>query len=238
MGSVGKMVKSSLDRSPNPSLALKGMSKIFRVTAAVPEENTIVSGLYDFKNFKAPYTNPNYLRTLTTKLAKGTIKHNKALGKMVGEGKNWAVRNFGNNTLKIKSIGTQLLQELSDPQIGLITPTGKLNRGIFVKPQDFNTVKNLIGAYFKTGKKGVITPKNIKLKAALDFKTRVQPTLEAYFASGRANKLAQRSIAKFFGNINETVARETLSKGVGTQLNPFIRANRAFGVGDRDWETK
>ncbi len=234
---LSNIAKRSLDKavrgSPNVSKTLQTLAKIFKVTAAVPEDDLIIAGTYGFNNtLRMPYNNPVHGNVLATKLVGGVIRRTKALGKMVGVGDDWAKANFGNKSVELRQFGVKLLRDLSDPSIGIVDDIGRLNRGAFTEAADFRTMKQLTDLFFaKNPKTGQLLPKNLKVGQLIDFKKRMSVSLKSYFKSGRVNRGAERSIAQYLDEITNSIARETAGTGLEGAANPYIKANQAF----RSW---
>jgi len=231
-----KHIDDILKASSNPSKGLTALAKIFRVTAAVREQDTIVAGMYGFNNtLKTPYSNPNYVRELTTKLAQGTIRRNGALGKMVGMGDDWAKANFGNKSIELRQMGINLLNKLSHSSVGMIDDVGRLNRGAFTEASDFRTIKQLTDLFFaQNPKTGQLLPRNIKLGQLIDYKKRLGTPLRAYFKSGRVNPNVERAIASYMDDIVNAISKETTTTGLTEATNPYIKANNAFRAWKQD----
>lgn len=234
---LSNIAKRSIDKAVrsanNPSKVLQTLAKIFKVTAAVPEDDLIIAGTYGFNNtLRAPYNNFTHGNVLATKLVSGVVRRTKALGKMVGVGDDWAKANFGSRSIEMRQIGMKLLRDLSDPSVGIIDDIGRLNRGAFTEAADFRTMKQLTDLFFaKNPKTGQLLPKNLKVGQLIDFKKRMSSALKSYFKSGRVNKGAERSIAQYLDEVTTGIARETTGTGLQGMNNPYIKANQAF----RNW---
>jgi len=237
---LSNLAKRSMDKAVrsahSPSKALGALAKIFKVTAAVPEDDLIVAGTYGFNNtLKMPYNNPRYGNVLATKLVNGVIRRTKALGKMVGVGDDWAKANFGSKIIDVKRAGRQLVLDLSDPSVGIMDDLGRLNRAAFTESADFRTMKQLTDLFFQESSKiQTLNPVNLRLDRLIDFKKRMSSSLRAYFKSGRVNPRAERSIAQFLDDITNSIAEETTKTGLKGATNPYIKANKAFGT----WKDK
>ena len=235
---LSNLAKRSLDKAvkgtPNSSKTLQALAKIFKVTAAVPEDDLIVAGTYGFnKTLQAPYNNPIHGNILATKLVNGVIRRTKALGKMVGIGDDWAKANFGSKSIEMRPMGMKLLKDLADPSIGIVDDIGRLNRGAFTEAADFRTMKQLTDLFFATNPKTQqLLPRNLKVGQIIDYKKRMSSSLQSYFKSGRVNKGAERSIAQYLDDIVNSVAKETAGTGLEGAANPYIKANQAF----RSWK--
>ncbi len=243
---LSNIAKKGLDKgvrnSANPSKALQNLGKLFKLTASVNPDDVAVAGTYGFSKALAPkYMNPNFSRTLMDKFTKGLIRRNAALGKMVGQGDDWAIRNFGSNKVELRAIGNKLLQGLSNPQVGMVDDLGRLNRSAFVEPGDFKAIRNVLDSFFsKNPKTGQLLSKNLTVKQIIDLKKKASPLLSKYFKSSGKSPLAQRMLAQYTDELTQATASATFPKGV-TQLtpelinnNPFIKANRAFGQWKKD----
>lgn len=235
---LSNLAKRSLDKAvkstPNSSKTLQALAKIFKVTAAVPEDDLVVAGVYGFnRTLNMPYNNPRYGNVLATKLVNGVVRRTKALGKMVGVGDDWAKANFGSKSVELRRFGIKLLQDLSDPSVGIVDDIGRLNRGAFTEAADFRTMKQLTDLFFATNPRTQqLLPRNLKVGQLIDFKKRMSSSLRAYFKSGRVNKGAERGIAQYLDDITNSIARETAGTGLEGAANPYIRANKAF----RSWK--
>jgi len=242
---LSNVAKKSFDKgiktSTNPSKSLSTLSKVFKVTAAVNPEDTIVAGTYGFEKSLAPkYMNEEFSRNLMTQFTKGIIDKDKALGVAVGEGKRWAKINFGKELVDIEGAGSKLIATLSSPKVGLIDATGKVNRLAFTEASDFKAVKNLTDLYFAKGFEGKLVPRQLPVSQALDFKDRARPLLNKYFKSSGKNVDAERAIAQYLDDINGAVAQKTLPESIAQitpeviERNPFMKSNRAFAAWKED----
>lgn len=231
---ISNLAKKSLDKAvrgtPNPSKSLQALAKIFKVTAAVPEDDLIIAGTYGFnRTLTAPYSNPIHGNVLATKLVNGVVRRNKALGKMVGVGDDWAKANFGSKSVEMRQFGVKLLQDLSDPSIGIVDDIGRLNKGAFTETADLRTMKQLTDLFFaKNPKTGQLLPKNLRVSQLIDYKKRMSASLNSYFKSGRVNKGAERSIAQYLDEITGSIAKQTTGTGLEGAANPYVKANLAY----------
>lgn len=235
---LSNIAKRSLDKavkgSPDASKSLQALAKIFKVTAAVPEDDLVTAGVYGFnKTLAAPYNNAIHGNVLATKLVNGVVRRTKALGKMVGVGDDWARANFGNKSIDMWDMDTRLLKALSDPSIGIIDDIGRLNRDAFTEAADFRTMKQLTDLFFaKNVKTEQLVPRTLRVRQLIDYKKRMSSSLQSYFKSGRVNKGAERSIAQYLDEVTNSIAKETMGTGLEGAANPYIKANQAF----RSWK--
>ncbi len=236
---LSKVATNSLDKAikshNNPSVALRALAKVFRVTAAVDEKAVVDAGMYGFNNTLTPkYANKGYVHTLTKKLVDGVTRRNKALGKMVGQGDDWAKANFGKSVLEIDQAGAKLLNTLSDTSIGLVDDMGTLNKAAFTESADYRTMKQLTDLFFAKSikNKNILVPRNITVGQAIDFKKRTGTALKNYFKSGRVNPKAERAIAQYMDDVSNSIAKKVTSTGIKPEVNPFIKANKNF----RQWK--
>lgn len=245
---LSQLAKNSLDRgiarSADPSKTVGTLSKMFKLTAAVDVDNTIVAGAYGFNNALGPkYMNEAYSRTLMTQFAKGLILKNKALGRMVGSGDAWAVRNFGNKVVESQAAGVKLLNVLKSDRVGIVDSAGRLNKGAFSEAKDFNTIKNITDSFFtKNPKTGQLIPKSLNVRQSIDLKKKAQTSLSKYFKSEGKDPLVERSLAQYLSEVNAGIANSTLPTGITLNTvakealsnNRYINANKAFAQWKND----
>lgn len=237
---LAKLAKTRLDKavksSANPPKMLQALGKIFKVTAAVNPDDVVTAGLYGFDEALSPkYMNKEYSQELMTKFTKGLILRNKALGKMVGQGDDWAVKNFGKDLVNIEPASNKLLQLLSDPKVGMLDDLGRLNPRAFTEASDFKAIRNLTESLFaKRMADGSLVPRKLSVKQLIDFKKQSKPLLNKYFKSTGKNPLVERGIAQYLDEVSQLTGLATLPKGVTSLTddviagNPYLKANRAF----------
>lgn len=238
-----KFFDKSIKTSTNPSKALNVLGKVIKVTAAVNPEDTITAGTYEFSKSLAPkYMNQEYSRELMTKFSKGLIRKNDALGKMVGQGDDWAIKNFGSNKVELRPVGQKLLSALQDPKVGLVDDLGQLNRAAFTESADRNAVKVFTETFFKKNpNSGELLPRNLTVKQLIDAKKRTRPFLNKYFKSDAHSPQAKIAITQYLDDVTNATGQATIPKGLANeqiaqavQHNPYLKANAAFSSWKQD----
>lgn len=235
---VARYLARGVRTSPNPDHTLSMIAKVFRFTARVDEQDVIDAGVYGFdKTLSGPYTNPNYLGKLTTDFIRGTLQHNRELGRAVDAGDNWALRNFGNRVLPIQEAAQELLDTLAHPRAGLLDANYRWARG-FGKPGEHTVVKNVLGLFFEASPAGGFAPRAIPFGQALDYKKRLSQPLTKYFQSGASNDTIEIGMGRFFDRLRTAMEEVTMPptqhRGLLRANNPFVRANQAYSAWKND----
>lgn len=230
---AGKVLNKITTEAPDPSKALTTVAKVLKTTSRVPEEDTITSGLYQFKNLEPKYMDKRYLTNgIMPDFAEGLSERHDTLGKAVQFGKTWAKDNFGNKSLEMRRASADLLEALKHPSIGMIDPVDRLDKSFFVENTDKNTFKKLANLFFKIREDGVIMPKNMKLSEYIDFKDRMRPGLKAYYKSNSVNSDVKRVLTQYFKQVDEIAKSATTQTGTITPEaianNPYIKGMSEF----------
>lgn len=237
---LSKLAKAKLTKavktSTNPSKMLHALGKVFKITAAVDPDDVVVAGMYGFDDaLSDKYMNREFGRELMTKFTKGLIIRNKALGKMVGQGDDWAIKNFGKKLVPIEQAGDDLIKLLSNPRVGLVDDLGRVNRRAFTETADYRAIKNLTDEFFaKSFRNKSLVPRKMTVRQIIDAKKKAKPLLNKYFKSSGKNPIAERGIARYLDEITGLTGQQTLPKGVTSitddviKNNPYLKANKSF----------
>jgi len=242
-----RMLDAGLKGSAEPSKALKTIAKIFKFTASVDEKDVVDAGVYGFNKTLIPkYSDKKYVGNITRDVVEGVVEHDKALGNLVNQGDDWAKAKFGSQSVEMRDIGTNLLNKLSEKDIGFINPVnGSINVKAFASTSDFRAFKNIADEFFATNpKSGQLLPKNMKFEDLLLTRKRMDQFLKNYSNSENGNVYASNAMQEFVSGIRKKLAEKTLPKGINASdpkvmeqvlnRNPYLKANKLFSEWKKD----